>query len=273
LRKVLAACGGVAVVLAITTGAFAAKGLITGADIKNGSVTGVDIENGSLSTSELSQAARNALRGHDGADGRVGLQGPKGETGPTGPVGPQGDRGPVGPKGDTGATGAGGPAGHDAFGSFGPYTLAHDDSGSCPGPVGSDRGEVWADDTGQRYYSIQARPNGDFDITRYDIGGRFTARIGAHTPGDCNVRFRKATTGTWTGYVSQSVHGGVFNPDATCAGECTFQQFVDAFFAGGTLTYNAYEFDYSDTCGDHWSDVGRPVTPIAGSGNVLDCPR
>jgi len=118
LKKVLAACGFVALVLAITTGAFAAKKvLITGSDIKNGSVTGVDVKNGSLGTGELSSAARNALSGRDGADGAAGPQGPAGATGATGPAGPKGDTGAagasgsVGAKGDTGATGATGPKG------------------------------------------------------------------------------------------------------------------------------------------------------------------
>jgi hypothetical protein len=114
VKKIVAACGIVAVVLAITTGAFAAKGLITGADIKDGSVTGADIKNGSLGTNDLSSDARDALRGRTGArgpQGPAGIQGPAGVAGPAGPAGPKGDTGAAGPKGDTGAAGPVGPAG------------------------------------------------------------------------------------------------------------------------------------------------------------------
>ena len=55
--------------------ATAARALLTGADVKNGSLTGADIRAGSLTLSNLSPAARAALRGRRGPAGRPGAPG------------------------------------------------------------------------------------------------------------------------------------------------------------------------------------------------------
>src|SRR3954468_865787 len=69
MKKVFVALGSVALVLLITTGAFAAKGMLTGADITDGSITGRDIKNGSLTAADLSASARASLHGRNGVDG------------------------------------------------------------------------------------------------------------------------------------------------------------------------------------------------------------
>lgn len=78
-------------VLAITSGAFAANHyLITSSS---------QIKNGVISASDLSSAARKALKGQKGA------QGQKGDTGATGAQGLKGETGADGPKGDKGESG------------------------------------------------------------------------------------------------------------------------------------------------------------------------
>ena len=139
---------------------------------------------------------RPVRQGDTGADGATGPKGDpgtngapgaKGDTGPAGAQGPKGDTGAAGPTGATGATGPAGPAGApgaNAFGSFGPYSLSHQDSGTCDGPAGSDHGEYWANDTGTRYYTLEARLDGRFIVTQYNVGGHFTSIVGTHFPGN-----------------------------------------------------------------------------------------
>jgi hypothetical protein len=111
VKKVAVVIGSLALVLTITSGAFAAKGLLTGADIKNNTLTGMDVRNGSLAATDLSPSARASLHGSDGADGQPGPQGPAGQAGLMGPQGAIGSQGPAGPKGDKGDTGERGPEG------------------------------------------------------------------------------------------------------------------------------------------------------------------
>lgn len=294
MRKAATVCGAVALVLVITTGAFAAKNLITGADIKDGSITGADIRTGSLGASDLSAAARSSLRGQDGTRGPAG---PAGQAGAAGPAGPAGAVGAKGNTGDKGATGSAGPAGgkgdkgdkgDSAFGSFGPYALDHEDSGSCDGPAGTSHGEFWADDLGSRHYVIQARPDGWFNVTQYNVG-TFTAQVGTHYPGNKSdgdatttcvegeSEFATAVQGTWSGYqtvaVDTSTGTGGFNPAATCAGECGLDAFVAAVFGTTAYDYAAYEFNYRSSCGGHWRDKQVYVGPgdSVQTGNITDC--
>ena len=106
----------VALVFAMTGGAFAAKDYVTG-------------------------PAQASKKGHKGPRGPRGPQGPKGAVGPAGPkgeTGPKGERGPDGPKGETGSTGspwtAGGflPSGESVGGTW----VAGAGPGVLPGPLG-----------------------------------------------------------------------------------------------------------------------------------------
>src|SRR5262245_27433986 len=120
--------GAIAVVLAITSGAFAAKHyLIT---------SSAQIKPGSISYASLSASAKSKLAGQDGA---TGPQGPAGTTGPAGPAGPAGARGaegpagqqgPVGPQGPKGEQGTPGEDGAPSIGTWGGFTiLGRDDTG------------------------------------------------------------------------------------------------------------------------------------------------
>ena len=78
-------------VLAVTSGAFAAKRyLITSSS---------QIKAGAVSLSDLSPAARKALRGENGNGGAAGPQGPQGAQGAKGPAGKDGQDGATGPHG------------------------------------------------------------------------------------------------------------------------------------------------------------------------------
>jgi hypothetical protein len=90
-------------VLAVTSGAFAAKRyLITSSS---------QIKAGAVSLSDLSPAARKALRGVNGNSVAAGPQGPQGTAGPQGPQGSAGQAGAPGKNGIDGKNGAAGPQG------------------------------------------------------------------------------------------------------------------------------------------------------------------
>jgi hypothetical protein len=100
LKKGITLIAALAVVLAITSGAFAAGNhLITASS---------QIKDGAVSWLDLSPTVQKALKekgpkgdpGAQGAKGEIGANGPKGETGAEGPKGDKGD------KGDSGLTGA-----------------------------------------------------------------------------------------------------------------------------------------------------------------------
>ena len=98
MKKGITLIAALAVMLAITSGAFAAGSqLITSSQIKDGGVQLWD----------LSLSARTALKGKQGPPG---TPGPQGETGAPGPQGETGAEGPQGPKGDKGDKGADAPA-------------------------------------------------------------------------------------------------------------------------------------------------------------------
>src|SRR3954471_18749342 len=144
------------------------------------------------------------IKGPRGAKG-AGTPGPQGQRGPTGAQGaqgaqgsqgPQGSAGPQGPKGDTGGKGEPGPAGPigltgpAAFGTFGPYHRTGTDTGTCHQTEEQqppDDPDVWANTTHDRYYVIQPRPDGGYNVTRYVVNGHFTALVGKYTPGGCNT--------------------------------------------------------------------------------------
>lgn len=184
----------VAVVLALTGGAFAAGRLIDGSQIKNGSI----------SASKLTASARSQLHGEQGpkgpkgakgltgSTGATGQQGPKGDTGAQGPKGDKGDtgpQGPAGPKGDagnagaTGATGQQGPKGDT--GSQGPAGLKGDTGSQGPAGPKGDTG-----DTGPAGATGPAGPAGsDAEVILYThgVGGTVPAKEEATEPADWPV--------------------------------------------------------------------------------------
>jgi len=255
-------------------------------------ITGSQIANGAIKLAHINSSTKAALKGQRGATGAQGPAGAQGPVGPQGATGAKGDAGAVGApgaKGDAGLKGDKGDKGdkgNSAFGTF-VYALAHDDSGTCDGPAGSDRGEIWADDLGTRNYVIQARPDGGFNVTQYNVG-TFKAKVGAHFPGnktDGNAdttcvegesEFATAVTGRFSGYQTVMVDpstGTGFDPTAPCAGECGLDAFVQAVFGTSEYEYAAYEFNYRNDCGGHWRDRQVYVGPGVSvqSGNIEDC--
>src|SRR5215208_428011 len=86
---------------------FAATNVVLSAN----SVGTRQVIDGSLRTSDLSRAARTALKGNRGLTGPAGRRGPAGAPGAQGSQGPTGATGVQGAQGQTGATGAQGAQG------------------------------------------------------------------------------------------------------------------------------------------------------------------
>jgi Collagen triple helix repeat (20 copies) len=153
----------VAVILALTGGAFAAGKLIDGSQIQNGSIP----------ASKLTASAQKQLQGEEGPKGpkgakgatgdtgAVGPQGPKGDVGAQGAAGPKGDTGEQGPKGDTGAAGPAGPKGDTgAQGAVGPKGDA-----GAQGPIGPAGAQGTPGAAGP-----QGEPGSDAEVILYTNG-------------------------------------------------------------------------------------------------------
>lgn len=110
MKKGITLIAVLAAVLAVTSGAFAANHYLV--------TSSSQIKNGTIAASDLSSAARKALKGQ---------QGWKGDTGATGAQGPQG------PKGDPGAQGPHGPAGVSGY-EVKTWRYSKDDANSDMGP-------------------------------------------------------------------------------------------------------------------------------------------
>lgn len=205
------------------------------------------------------------VRGPRGARGAQGA----GTPGPRGPVGPTGAAGPAGTKGNKGDKGDRGPAG-PSVDTFGPVHLANRDDTGCGGT------EVWAHDTEDRFYVVEASQDGSgYTVTRYDIHGTFTTIPGAHHPGDCQNTFESAQNGTFNGVWTRQISGAFdYNPDATMPSSGTWDDFIAVFFAHNgespTVKDLSYEFDYY-SCGFHWRDAAYPYPNIVDSGSIGDC--
>jgi hypothetical protein len=100
LKRSFTFLGAIALVLAITSGAFAAKKWII--------TSSSQVKPGAIGYSNLSAVAKKRLHGQHGATGAKGATGATGTAGATGATGPTG---PAGANGTAGATGAQGPAG------------------------------------------------------------------------------------------------------------------------------------------------------------------
>jgi hypothetical protein len=204
---------------------------------------------------------------HWNIKGPKGAAGGAGTPGPQGPQGPQGSQGPKGDKGDKGDRGAPTP------GTFGPVHLVNREDTGCGGT------EVWAHDTMNRFYVVNAAQDGSgYFVTRYDVDGTFTTVVGAHHPGDCTNAFDSADIGTFNGVWTRKVTGEFdYNPDAAMPASGSWDDFIAAAFAGNgespTVTDISYEFDYYNACGDHWRDAAYPYPNIVDSGSIGNCPR
>lgn len=113
MKKSMIVIAALALVLSVSTGAYAAKGLLTGKDIQNGSLTGADIKRQSLGPALFSDSATSSLRGREGSTGARGAVGPAGLIGSTGSTGAAGANGVDGTNGLAGTDGTDGTAGPD----------------------------------------------------------------------------------------------------------------------------------------------------------------
>jgi hypothetical protein len=162
---------------------------------------------------------------------------------------------------DPGGKGNGKNKGHNSRFSA---TITVVDNGSC--------GTPWANDTSKRTWSVKPNGNGTFRVTRKDKG-TFVTLAGA-SPGACDTTGKHGKLvnagvhGKFRGYLSGTVSGGTFNPNATCNAACVgdTKAFIAAFFPGGTFTcslgYAGCKFNFEYSSPDkslvfhHWQDKG-----------------
>jgi hypothetical protein len=210
------------------------------------------------------------LRGVSGA-GRQGPAGPAGPAGAQGSAGPTGAPGLKGDKGDKGDRGPQGPS----IGTFGPATITGRPDTGCV--TDEPTQTPWALDDEQRSYVVVPSQDGSgYTVTRYDLKGTFTAIVGRQHPGcNDNANFGVATKGTWNGAWTQQVKGAFdYNPDAPMPADPSWDSFLNAVFGVSLAdtTFVSYEFDYYDSCGDHWRDAQyNPNNPSNQSGTIGDC--
>ena len=138
------------------------------------------------------------------------------------------------------------------------------DHGSC--------GNGWATDTSMRTWSVKQAQNGTFRVTRKDKGTFVT--IAGQSPGACDTTgkhghlLNAGIKGKFRGYLTGTVSGGTFNPNATCNAACIGDTttFISTFFSGGTFTCSLgyagckFNFEYSSPNKTlrfhHWQDKG-----------------
>lgn len=263
MKKVITVIAALVAVLAITSGAVAAhKWLIT---------SSTQIKPGSISYANLSAEAKKKLAQVGFGLGQQGPAGPQGAKGDTGAAGSAGGQGPKGDKGDDGAQGVAGPQGAQgpkgdkgdpgtSLGVWGGFTITGRDDTGC---ATTSSQEVWAHDNETRSYAVTAAPDGSgYLVTRYDLNGSYTTIPGAHDPGCAGTAFTSAQTGTfngvWTMKVTIDGTGPVdYNPEAQPSGP-SWDQFLTAVFGVDSndshVSTVSYEFDYKNTCHDHWRD-------------------
>ena len=143
-------------------------------------------------------------------------------------------------------------------------TVTVPDNGSCGAP--------WATDTSSRTWTVKQRGNGTFRVTRRDKGTFVT--LAAPSPGACDTTGKHGhlviagVQGKFRGYLTGTVTGGTFTPNATCNAACmgNTAAFIAAFFPGGTFTCSQgfagckFNFEYSSPdkrlIFHHWQDKG-----------------
>ena len=154
---------------------------------------------------------------------------------------------------------------------FGPYSVVTNDPGSC--------GNTWAVVTEKRIYKIKRNVDGTFRLTRLDHG-TFRTRAG-RSPGACETgsshgsRVSARKTGKFNGYLTGTIAGGTFDPNATCTGDCGFTDVFIATYFGANATFSCFEDSTDCTFSyqyhalrqhlkhHHWYDNGR------GAGSLL----
>jgi hypothetical protein len=166
-------------------------------------------------------------------------------------------------------------------GDFGGFTITGRDDTGCL--TATDQ-EVWAHDNETRYFRVVPAPDGSgYFVTRYDVKGTYTTIQGMHDPGVANCAGEAFTSaqsgkfnGVWTMKVAVTAAAPVdYNPDAEPEGP-TWDDFLTAVFGvdsnSSHVTTTSYEFDYYNSCGDHWRDSYYNSAFYA-SGGIKNCPR
>jgi hypothetical protein len=160
---------------------------------------------------------------------------------------------------DPGGKGKGKKNGHNRFSA----QIVVSDNGTCQ--------NAWATDTSMRTWTIKKGKNGTFRVTRKDKG-TFVTNAGA-SPNACSTGkhghlVTAGIHGKFRGYLTGTVSGGTFNPNATCTAACIgdTSAFIAAFFPGGTFTCSQgfagckFNFEYSSPdkslVFQHWQDKG-----------------
>jgi hypothetical protein len=140
-------------------------------------------------------------------------------------------------------------------------------------PDGGTCGNDWATDTSTRTWSVKTNKDGTFRVTRKDKG-TFVTNAGA-SPSACSGTAKKhgklvnaGVRGKFRGYLTGTVSGGTFSPNATCTAACIgdTKVFIATFFPGGTFTcslgYAGCKFNFEYSSPDkslvfrHWQDKG-----------------
>ena len=136
-------------------------------------------------------------------------------------------------------------------------------------------GAPWANDTIMRTVKVHKKKDGSYRIREQDKG--FFQTTGGVSPGNCaentskhGTAVRAGVVGSLRGYITGTVTGGTFNPNATCAATpCTQSMFIAAFF-GPSAQFSCqtnskdckFDYDYhakknQNLLFRHWRDRGH----------------
>jgi hypothetical protein len=138
------------------------------------------------------------------------------------------------------------------------------DSGTC--------GNNWANDTFTRVFQVDQEDN-TLVLTEFFKSGHFETVAGA-SPGGCQAGsdhgslITAGVRGSFHGFLSGTVTGGTYNPEATCPDPCNGSTFVPAFF-GAAAVWNVIN-DWSFSYEAHGGDLLFRRWTNAGSGNEGD---
>jgi len=161
---------------------------------------------------------------------------------------------------DPGGKGKAKKPGHNRFSA----QIVVPDNGTCQNP--------WATDTSMRTWSVKQNNDGTFRVTRKDKG-TFVTNAG-QSPSACATSGKHGhlvtagVHGKFRGYLTGTVSGGTFNPNAACNTACVGNTtaFIAAHFPGGTFTCSQgyagckFNFEYSSPAKSlifhHWQDKG-----------------
>jgi hypothetical protein len=162
---------------------------------------------------------------------------------------------------DPGGKGKAKKNGHNRFSA----QIVVPDNGTCQ--------NAWAMDTSTRTWTVRANKNGTFRVTRKDKG-TFVTNAGP-SPSACAATKKKHgklvgadVHGKFRRYLTGTVSGGTFNPNATCNAACIGDTttFIATFFTGGTFSCSLgfagckFNFEYSSPDKSlrfrHWQDKG-----------------